>query len=76
MQLDALVASLVASTLEVSSMLVGGVAWAQIVDLIEPVGAELVVVGTHGRSGLRRVLLGSVAERVVRLSSVPVLTVR
>jgi nucleotide-binding universal stress UspA family protein len=32
--------------------------------------------GTHGRSGLQRYLLGSVTEKVVRLSDVPVLTVR
>lgn len=37
---------------------------------------DLVVMGTHGRDGLDRVLLGSVTERVVRNSSVPVLTVR
>lgn len=37
---------------------------------------DLVVVGTHGRTGFRHVLLGSVAERVVRKSPVPVLTVR
>lgn len=37
---------------------------------------DLVVVGTHGRSGLSRLLLGSVAERVVRTSHVPVLSVR
>lgn len=39
------------------------------------VDAQLVVMGTHGRHGLGRVLLGSVAERVVRHSHVPVLTV-
>lgn len=38
-------------------------------------GADLIVLGTHGHSGLDRVLLGSVAERVVRLAKVPVLTV-
>jgi nucleotide-binding universal stress UspA family protein len=38
--------------------------------------ADLVVVGTHGRTGLARVALGSVAERVVALSPCPVLTVR
>ncbi|WP_276259361.1 universal stress protein [Haloglomus litoreum] len=37
---------------------------------------DLVVMGTHGRTGLSHALLGSVAERVVRLSPVPVLTVR
>lgn len=38
--------------------------------------ADLVVVGTHGRTGLRRLLLGSVAERIVAISPCPVLTVR
>jgi nucleotide-binding universal stress UspA family protein len=39
-------------------------------------GADLVVMATHGRTGLKHFFLGSVAERVVRESSVPVLTVR
>ncbi|MFP4174774.1 MAG: universal stress protein [Halobacteriales archaeon] len=38
--------------------------------------ADAVVMGTHGRSGMRRVLLGSVTDKVVRTSSVPVVTVR
>jgi nucleotide-binding universal stress UspA family protein len=37
---------------------------------------DLIVLGTHGRSGLSHVLLGSVAERVVRKAPCPVLTVR
>jgi len=37
---------------------------------------DLIVMGTHGRTGLSRAVLGSVAEKVVRLSPVPVLTVR
>ena len=47
--------------------------------IIEYAGAEavdLVVMGTHGRTGVGRFLLGSVTERVVRTSPVPVLTVR
>lgn len=42
----------------------------------EQLPADLIVLGTHGRTGLRHLLLGSVAERVVRLSRVPVLTIR
>lgn len=43
---------------------------------IEHVRPVLVVMGTHGRKGLSHLLLGSVAERVIRHSSVPVMTVR
>ncbi|MDR0882042.1 MAG: universal stress protein [Candidatus Adiutrix sp.] len=39
-------------------------------------GADLIVMGTHGRVGLDRILFGSVAEKVVKASVVPVLTVR
>jgi nucleotide-binding universal stress UspA family protein len=38
--------------------------------------AELVVIGTHGRTGLSRAFMGSVAERIVRSTACPVLTVR
>lgn len=40
------------------------------------VGADLVVMGTHGRRGIRRMVLGSVAERFLRFSDCPVLMVR
>lgn len=43
---------------------------------VEKDGFDLVVMGTHGRTGLSHVLIGSVAERVVRLSPVPVVTLR
>ncbi len=46
-----------------------------ILDAISESGAELVIMGTHGRHGLSRVTLGSVAEKIVRLARVPVLTV-
>jgi nucleotide-binding universal stress UspA family protein len=53
-----------------------GVAWEQILVVAAEVGADVVVMGTHGRRGIAHAILGSVAERVVRLSDVPVLTVR
>jgi nucleotide-binding universal stress UspA family protein len=53
-----------------------GVPWEQILLASEETRADLVVMGTHGRQGLSRALIGSIAEKVVRLSPVPVLTVR
>ena len=47
-----------------------------IVRVAQERGADLIVMGTHGRTGLQHVLLGSVAEKVVRLAPCPVLTVR
>lgn len=47
-----------------------------IMTVAEGTGADLIIMGTHGRSGFNRVMLGSVAERVLRESKVPVLTVR
>lgn len=49
---------------------------AGILEYVDEEGIDLVCMGTHGRRGLRRFLTGSVTERVVRLSPVPVLTVR
>ncbi|MET0340913.1 MAG: universal stress protein [Polyangiales bacterium] len=49
---------------------------AEILRAAEEEGADLIVMGTHGRRGFERFLLGSVAERVVRTAQVPVLTVR
>ncbi|WP_027211294.1 universal stress protein [Burkholderia sp. WSM2232] len=43
---------------------------------VERRGADLVVMGTHGRRGLRRMVIGSVAERVVRFATCPVLLIR
>jgi nucleotide-binding universal stress UspA family protein len=53
-----------------------GVAHQEIVALARDERADLVVIGTTGRGGLNRALLGSVADRVVRIAPCPVLTVR
>ena len=49
---------------------------AAIVQEAQQLGADLIVMGTHGRSGLDRLMLGSVADRVLRTAHIPVLTVR
>jgi nucleotide-binding universal stress UspA family protein len=53
-----------------------GMPRAAILDVAREVGADLIVMGTHGRTGLTHVVFGSVAEHVVRHSRIPVLTVR
>ena len=61
---------------DVTTSVQSGTAHQTIIDYAEEEGCDLVVMGTHGRSGLDRYLLGSVTEKVVRRSDVPVLTVR
>ena len=56
-------------------MLVGEPA-AAIVELAENENADLIVMGTHGRKGITRLLMGSVAEAIVRRAKCPVLTVK
>jgi nucleotide-binding universal stress UspA family protein len=53
-----------------------GVAVDEILALAADQRCDLIVIGTHGRGGLSRVFLGSVADRVVRLAPCPVMTVR
>lgn len=44
--------------------------------MAEETEAELIVIGTHGRTGLKHLLLGSVAESILRVADAPVLCVR
>jgi universal stress protein A len=53
-----------------------GIAFSEIIDYVRSHDIGLVVMGTHGRSALEHILMGSVAEKVVRRSPCPVLTVR
>ncbi|OPX99196.1 MAG: hypothetical protein A4E62_02331 [Syntrophorhabdus sp. PtaU1.Bin002] len=53
-----------------------GVTFVEIIDYIKTEDIDLVVIGTHGRSGIEHILIGSVAEKVVRKSPCPVLTIR
>jgi nucleotide-binding universal stress UspA family protein len=65
-----------AEGLSARAVALSGVAHEEIVQLARDERADLVVIGTHGRGGINRALLGSVADRVVRLAPCPVLTVR
>jgi nucleotide-binding universal stress UspA family protein len=60
----------------VESVVREGYAATAIVDEATELGADLIVIGTHGLSGLKHMLLGSVAERVVQKAPCPVLTVK
>jgi nucleotide-binding universal stress UspA family protein len=60
----------------VSSAVIEGVADAVILETAEQMAADVIVMGTHGRTGIAHLLLGSVAEKVVRHATRPVLTVQ
>ena len=60
----------------VETAVVRGVPHGEILEYAADPGVDLVVMGTHGRTGLRHAVMGSVAEKVVRRSPCPVLTVR
>lgn len=64
------------TTIALETRLVRGEPVEEICALAEREPAELIVVGSHGRTGLAHVVLGSVAERVVRYAPCPVLVVR
>jgi universal stress protein A len=53
-----------------------GAPFLEIVDYVSRNTIDLVVMGTHGRGGLEHILIGSVAEKVIRKSPCPVLTIR
>jgi len=64
-----------AGNVPVETVLLEGSPPLAIVEYATEEPCDLIVMGTHGRSGVNRLLLGSVAERVVRTASVPVLTI-
>jgi universal stress protein A len=58
------------------SLIVPGIPYQEILATADDKQVDMIVIGTHGRAGLDHVLFGSTAEKVVRKSSLPVLTVR
>jgi len=61
---------------ELTKVLKQAAPWEAVAQATNELGIDLVVCGTHARKGLVRTLLGSVAEKLVRTSPVPVLTIR
>lgn len=65
-----------AATVPYTNEIVMGLPFQEIIRVSKEMRADLIVVGTHGRTGLEHVMVGSTAERLVRRSTIPVLTVR
>jgi universal stress protein A len=74
--MEACLARVTAASLEGDIVVVHGVPFHEVVETAKTQKVDLIVMGTHGRSGLQHVLLGSVAEKVVRLAPCPVLVAR
>jgi nucleotide-binding universal stress UspA family protein len=60
---------------ETKTAVVAGEAWEEIINYAQDKGIDLIIMGTHGRKGLDKVIFGSVAERVIKTSPVPVLVI-
>jgi nucleotide-binding universal stress UspA family protein len=75
-ELDRLVERAAAAGVRATGVLLAGAPHDAIVRALKSRRADLAVIGTHGRTGLARVFVGSVAARVVALAPCPVLTVR
>ena len=74
-RLDATVRSRKDRGVAMTGVLRDGVPWEEVQAVAAQVSADLVVIGTHGRRGLARALLGSVAENVIRTCDLPVLVI-
>ena len=62
--------------IQVRPTLVTGIPYAEIINQTATLPADLIIIGTHGRTGMKHLLIGSVAERIIRMASCPVCTVR
>lgn len=62
--------------IEVETIVIEGVPFAEIIKKARECKVDLIVLGTHGRTGLSHAIMGSVAEKVVRKAPCPVLTIR
>lgn len=74
-EIQAMAASLKASALDAEALLVQGPTTDTILEVAQNVSADLIVIGSHGRSALFRAFVGSVSEQVLKDSKIPVLVV-
>ncbi len=75
-EMDKWVAEISERVKDIEKMVVRGVPFVEIIQIAQKKNVDLIVIGTHGRTGIDHMLFGSTAEKVVRKSSCPVLTVR
>ena len=73
---DAAVQTIKGHGLSATPHVVEGAAYEVIPELARTLGAQVIVVGSHGRTGMRRLLMGSVAEKIIGYASCPVLVAR
>ena len=74
--MEACRARVTAAGLEGDIVVVHGVPFHEILETAKTQKVDLIIMGTHGRTGFQHILLGSVAEKVVRLAPCPVLVAR
>jgi nucleotide-binding universal stress UspA family protein len=75
-EMDKWIAEVTKQVKDVEKMVVRGVPFVEIIQTAKERNADLIVIGTHGRTGIDHMLFGSTAEKVVRKAACPVLTVR
>jgi nucleotide-binding universal stress UspA family protein len=75
-RLNGITSELKAKGLDAEPLLLAGRAYADIVRTAGELAVDLIVIATHGRTGFTHLVVGSTAEKVVRLSTCPVLTVK
>ena len=62
--------------IDITAYVCQGIPYIEIIEMAMETNADMIVIGTHGRTGLSHMLMGSVAERVVRTAEVPVISIR
>ncbi|MEO8585115.1 MAG: universal stress protein [Acidobacteriota bacterium] len=75
-QLEPVLAQVRAEGVRVRGEILAGHAAKRLADLAEKSGASLVILGTHGRTGLKKLVIGSIASQVIAIAPCPVMTVR